>query len=344
MTNQKQAASQQGILVPLVGRWSVVSSLVVATGIAAASVFGLVADHPYRGLEHATIVAARAQDVCSVVVAGLLLVLARRTSPQAHLVRLGLLAYVAYSYALYLLGVPMNRIFLVYVVLVLVSSAAFLHGLLRLRPAAWPRVTRSLERGTGWMLVLVAVLFAGLWLSVLLPFAFGGSAPTPRGPGGVAYPVFILDLVIVLPAIGAVGVMLLRGRPVAGPLTAVALVKIVTLFAALWAGVLVRSYRTATRASQPTPYRAWFSSWPARRWSAGGCAHCRPTPAATCDLSCGGRASAQGHGPGDGRPLAGRGLDRAGPSELRRTLPDVAQAALLDVLRQTRSVVGHHEP
>jgi hypothetical protein len=186
------------------------------------------------------VVAARAQDVCSVVVAGLLLVLARRTSPQAHLVRLGLLAYVAYSYALYLLGVPMNRIFLLYVVLVLVSSAAFLHGLLRLRPSAWPRVTRSLERGTGWMLVLVAVLFAGLWLSVLLPFAFGGSAPTPRGPGGVAYPVFILDLVIVLPAIGAVGVMLLRGRPVAGPLTAVALVKIVTLFAALWAGVLVQ--------------------------------------------------------------------------------------------------------
>jgi len=35
-------------------------------------------------------------------------------------------------------------------------------------------------------------------------------------------------------------VMLLRGRPVAGPLTAVALVKIVTLFAALWAGVLVQ--------------------------------------------------------------------------------------------------------
>jgi hypothetical protein len=238
---QKHAASPHDLLVPVVGRWSVISSLVVATGIAAASLFGLVADHPYRGLEHATVVAARAQDVCSVVVAGLLLVLARRTSPQAHLVRLGLLAYVAYSYALYLLGLPMNRIFLLYVVLVLVSSAAFLHGLLRLRPSAWPRVaSRSLERGTGWMLVVVAVLFAGLWLSVLLPFAFGGAAPTPHGPGGVAYPVFILDLVVVLPAIGAVGAMLLRGRPIAGPLTAVALVKIVTLFAALWVGVLVQ--------------------------------------------------------------------------------------------------------
>ena len=181
--------------------------------------------------------AARAQDVCSVVVAALLLNLARKTSAQAHLVRLGLLAY---SYSIYLIGLPMNRIFLVYVVLVSLSTAAFLHGLLRLRPAAWPRIaSRRLEGGTGWMLVIVAVLFAALWLASLLPFAFGGEAPSPAGPGGIAYPVFVLDLVAVLPCIAAVGVMLVQGRPVAGPLAAVAMIKIVTLFAALWAGVLV---------------------------------------------------------------------------------------------------------
>jgi hypothetical protein len=170
----------------------------------------------------------------------MLVLLARRASARAHLVRLGLLAYVAYSYAIYLTGLPMNRIFLLYVVLVSVSAAAFLHGLLRLRPAAWPRVaSRRLERGTGWMLAIVAVLFAGLWLAALLPFAFGGPTPSPEGPGGVAYPVFILDLVVVLPCIAAVGVMLLRGRPIAGPLATVALIKVVTLFGALWAGVIV---------------------------------------------------------------------------------------------------------
>ena len=111
---------------------------------------------------------------------------------------------------------------------------------MRLRPAAWPRIdSRRLEGGTGWMLAIVAVLFAGLWLTALLPFAFGGSTPSPEGPGGVAYPVFILDLVVVLPCIAAVGVMLVRGHPIAGPLAAVALIKIVTLFAALWAGVAV---------------------------------------------------------------------------------------------------------
>ncbi len=164
-----------GLAAQAVPPWSVASSLITATGIVAASLYGLMAAHPYRGLPHETIVAARAQDVCSIVVAFLLVLLARRTSAQAHLVRLGLLAYVAYSYAIYLTGLPMNRIFLVYVVLVSVSAAAFLHGLLRLRLSAWPRVTsRGLERGTGWMLVVVAVLFAGIWLTALLPFALGG--------------------------------------------------------------------------------------------------------------------------------------------------------------------------
>ena len=213
--------------------------VVIAMGIVVSSLHALFADDPYRGLAQETALAAVAQDVFSVVVATLLLSLVRRTSARAHVVRLGLLAYVAYSYAIYLIGVPMNRMFLVYVVLVMVSVGALLDGLLRLRPAAWPRVaSRRLERGTGWMLVVVAALFAGLWLSVLLPFAFGGAAPSPAGPGGVAYPVYILDLVVVLPCIAAVGALLLRQQPIAGPLATVALIKIVTLFAALWIGVI----------------------------------------------------------------------------------------------------------
>lgn len=223
---------------PPLRSWSPLAMVVTATGIVVSSLYAFLADDPYRGLAPQTALGAQAQDVFSVLVAGLLLYLAGNTSAKAHLVRLGLLAYVAYTYAIYLTGVPMNRIFLVYVVLVLVSGAAFLHGLLRLRPAAWPRIpSRTLERGTGWMLVVVAVLFAGLWLTALMPYAFGGKAPSPAGPGGVAYPVYILDLVVGLPCIAAVGVLLLRGRPIAGPLAAVALIKIVTLFAALWAGV-----------------------------------------------------------------------------------------------------------
>ena len=219
-----------------------VSTWVLATAVVAASLYGLLAETPYRSLPEATVVSARAQDACSIVVAALLVLLVRRPvmSVAAGLARLGLLAYLLYSYLIYVTGVPMNRVFLVYVLIVCLAGAGLLGGLLRIRdrpPAstASPRLTRT----TGWVLVVTAVLFAGLWLSVLVPYALGGSPPDPEGVGGTPYPVFVLDLAVVLPAIAAVGVLLLRGRAVAGALAAVAMLKILTLFTALWAGPLL---------------------------------------------------------------------------------------------------------
>ena len=134
----------------------------------------------------------------------------------------------------------MNRVFLVYVLIVSLSGAGLLGGLLQIhdRPPA-STASSVLTRTTGWVLVVTAVLFAGLWLSVLVPYALGGSVPEPQGVGGTPYPVFVLDLAAVLPAIAAVGVLLLRGREVAGALAAVAMLKILTLFTALWAGPLL---------------------------------------------------------------------------------------------------------
>ena len=214
----------------------------LAACIVAASLYGLLAPAPYRSLPEATVVSARAQDACSIVVAVVLLALVRRptSSVAAHLGRLGLLGYVLYSYLIYVTGVPMNRAFLLYVAIVALSGAGFLHGIRGVleRPfasTASPRLVRT----TGWLLVVTATLFAGLWLSVLLPFALGGDRPDPEGVGGAPYPVFVLDLAIVLPAIAAVGVLLLRRTAVGAPLAAVAMLKILTLFAALWAGPVV---------------------------------------------------------------------------------------------------------
>lgn len=215
------------------------SSVVVAAGILAASAYGLLAAEPYRSLPEATVLAAKAQDACSIVVAVLLVWLVRRPvlAARTHLVWVGLLGYVVYSYAIYLIGVPMNRMFLVYVVVAATAGASLLGGLLRIADAPWPAsASQRLRRGTGWMLVVVAALFAALWLSMLLPFALGGPPPEAEGVGGAPYPVFVLDLAVVLPAIAAVGVLLLRGRPLGAPFAVVALVKIITLFTALWAG------------------------------------------------------------------------------------------------------------
>lgn len=220
----------------------------LAACVVGASLFGLLAQTPYRSLPEATVVSARAQDACSIVVAALLVLLVRRpvVSTAAHLTRLGLLAYLLYSYLIYVTGVPMNRVFLVYVVIVCLSGAGLvsgLRGLLDVPPvsSAGMRLTRT----TGWVLVVTAVLFASLWLSVLVPFALGGDRPDPEGVGGTPYPVFVLDLAIVLPAIAAVGVLLLRRRQVAPSLAAVALLKILTLFTALWAGPVVAAVTDA---------------------------------------------------------------------------------------------------
>jgi hypothetical protein len=215
------------------------SSAVVALAIVVSSAYGLLADDPYRSLPEATVLGAKGQDVVSLLAAVVLVALALpdRLTPTRFLAWVGVLGYVVYSYAIYLVGVPMNRVFLVYVVLESVALAALLAGLWHLASMRWSqRASPRLRRGTGWMLVVVAVLFAGLWLSTLLPFALGGSPPDPEGVGGTPYPVFVLDLVVVLPAIAAIGVLLLRAHPLGAPLAMVALIKIVTLFVALWAG------------------------------------------------------------------------------------------------------------
>ncbi|SFB26445.1 hypothetical protein SAMN05192575_10650 [Nocardioides alpinus] len=237
--------TQPSWTVPGVARTGAVlwSTVLLSALVVAASVFGLLATSPYRSLPEATVLAARAQDACSILVAVLLVALVRRPvlSTAEDLVRLGLLGYLVYSYLIYVTGVPMNRMFLVYVAIVALSGAGLLTGLVRVAVGSPPASAASerLARATGWILVVTGLLFGGLWLSALLPFALGGDRPEPEGVGGAPYPVFWLDLAIVLPLVVAVGVLLLRRHASAPPLATVALIKIVTLFTALWAGPLV---------------------------------------------------------------------------------------------------------
>ena len=249
------------------------ASIFLALGIAAATTYAFVASDPYRSLPDAVVLAARGQDLVSVVVAGLLvaLVLPARVPPLRLLVWVGLLAYVVYSYGIYVIGVPMNRVFLVYVVLETVAGAALVGGVVWLATWTWADTASvRLRRGTGWMLVLVAAMFSGLWLSVLVPFALGGEAPSPEGAGGTPYPVFVLDLVVVLPALAVVGVLVLRRHRLGGPLAVVALVKILSLFGALWAGpayALVTDGPVALGPDAgPSLVLLAVSAWLLRRW------------------------------------------------------------------------------
>lgn len=222
---------------PTIVSWAVCVALVPATG------YGLLTRSAYRGYPQQTVLTSRAQDVLTLCVLPLLVLTAgrsRRGSVRGHVVWLGLLFYLLYSYGLYLVGWPQNRAFLLYVVVVTLCAAALLDGVARIDPVAvQPAVAGLPGRALGWFLVVVGVLFAGLWLSDVGPSAWGGRAPVHLGVGGAPYAVYVMDLTLALPVVVAVGVMLVRRHPMSLLLGGVVLVKVVTLFTALWLGVLV---------------------------------------------------------------------------------------------------------
>jgi hypothetical protein len=222
----------------------VVGSAVVCAVLLPAVVYGLFSASAYRGYSPALSLSSRAQDVFTAAMLPVLLwtaVKARQGSLAAHLGWLGLMFYVAYSYSIYLIGWPQNRVFLLYVVAVLVATASLLDGLVRieLRRIA-PAVRRLRTRAVGWFLVVIGVAFTALWLSDVAPSAFGGRAPSVHGIGGTPYAVYVLDLVVALPIVVATGILLIRRHPAGPVLGGVVLVKITTLFTALWLGVLAQ--------------------------------------------------------------------------------------------------------
>jgi hypothetical protein len=224
--------------------WPVAVSVGITVALVPAVVYGLSSPGAYRGYGRELVLASRAQDVLTAVILPVLVwaaVQSRRGSLRGHVVWLGLLFYLAYSYAIYLIGWEQNRFFLCYVAVVLVSASALLDGLLRVDAAAVRAVLEVLRtRAVGWFLVVTGVVFTALWLTDVGPSAFGGRPPVQLGPGGTPYAVYVLDLVVALPAVVATGVLLVRRHPVSPVLGGVVLVKVTTLFTALWLGVGAR--------------------------------------------------------------------------------------------------------
>jgi hypothetical protein len=169
-----------------------------------------------------------AQDVLTLAIVPLLVWsarLSRKGSLGGHLLWLGLLAYIAYTYLIYAFGVPHNSAFLLYVTALTLSVTALIDGIARVDVR---RVRHSSHKRTGWFLLAVGTAFACLWLSDIVP-TIGGGLPGTIGLGELPYPVYVADLAIALPAVIATGAALVRGHVAAPVLGAVVLIKILTL-------------------------------------------------------------------------------------------------------------------
>ena len=197
-----------------------------------AAVYGLVVDDAYRLVSPLTRETWRAQDAVTLATVPVLLLAtwrARTGSLSAHLVSVGILIWLTYSYAHLSIGAPFNAMFLNYLSVLTLAGFAMLDGLLRVDvAAAAPAFARVPRRATAWFLAIAGVGIAALWLSEIV-VALPGGLPTNIALSELPNPTWVLDLGWIIPTALAAAVMLRRRHP-AGPVLAGAmLVMLLTL-------------------------------------------------------------------------------------------------------------------
>jgi hypothetical protein len=150
-------------------------------------------------------------DCVTLVVAAPLLWLANaarsRESVRGAVVSGGVIGYAVYNYAFYLFGAALNVFFPLYV-------ASFALGVIGLATAVVnaPRARAGrMARWVGAYLTVVGAVLGAVWLTLWARFAFAG-VPTPIEPEAFKI-VAAVDLVTIVPALAAGGVLLWRHRP-----------------------------------------------------------------------------------------------------------------------------------
>ena len=161
----------------------------------------------------------RGADVVSLVIAVPLLVsatvAARRGSTRGLLLWLGALGYVAYQYG-YAFAYQWNRLFLVYLTLLSLSSFTLAAALITLdaRAVASHMDPRVRAKRVGTFLLTIGAGLGVMELAQIVPTLVTGDAPQiVTDTGHLTSPVFLLDLGAVVPLLLLVGIWLRRANP-----------------------------------------------------------------------------------------------------------------------------------
>jgi hypothetical protein len=179
--------------------WIVVALVALAAGV------GLFAPGVYRGETAWVIPQNRGQDLVTLIALAMLaptLVRARRGSPRATLVWLGLLGYLAYTYTGAALSYRFNELFPVYVALFACIGAALIAALLGIDAQALQNAfdRQAPRRGVIVFLLIMAAVLCLLWTSQIVPFYTRGTPPPMVTQAQVPTVfVYVLDLGIVVP-------------------------------------------------------------------------------------------------------------------------------------------------
>ena len=209
-----------------------------------ASTAGLFAPGLYRDTPR-WVATTRGTDLVTLLVAvpalAASLILAARGSLRAHIVLLGVLAYVLYTYAIYAFDVAFNPLFLVYVAALALSLYALVALLVRMDPDGLRACfAPGLPiRGIAVYLLVVAALFGLAWLKDIVPAMVGNTTPTSlTGMKLPTNPVHVLDLGILLPLVALSGIWLWRRQSWGYLLAGILLTKMTVLGVSVVAGAL----------------------------------------------------------------------------------------------------------
>ena len=212
-------------------------AVLALVGTAVASTVGLVV----AGLYHDSaemVRQARAADLVTLfLVAPLLGVGLWRAwsgSSSGRLVAMGALGYLAYSYAIYAFSVVINPMTPVHIAILGLATWSLVLTTFGLDRATLEDMTRIRlpRRAAGGFLLVVAALFALLWLGQIAGAITSGKLPVSVSDLNLpTNAVYALDLAFALPLLTVAGGWLLRRDP-RGPATALAALAFIVLMGA----------------------------------------------------------------------------------------------------------------
>lgn len=212
---------------------------VIAVLLFIATLGGLFLPGLYRDVSYMA-VQAQGQDLVSLVIGLPLLVISlfytMHGSERAHLVWLGTLTYILYTYLTYAFSAVFNEFFLLYIALVALPFFALVTALLHLdvRQLSLRFSEKTPVKTVSIYLLAVAFLVFLGWMKQIIPALVTGQLPESialaRTPSN---PVFVLDLALLLPAFCLAAIWLWRQQPWGYVLCGMFLVKALTLTLAI---------------------------------------------------------------------------------------------------------------
>jgi hypothetical protein len=193
-------------------------SVLVAFLVLIASSAGLFLKSLYARETMSWTVQAYGQDIANIVAAAALFIavyFVSKGSVKAFLVWIGVVIALMYPYIIYAFAIHFNSLFLVYVAIVGLSFYTLVGSLMQLHldnlQPSFAATTKA--RPVSVFLLLVAVLFALLWLSEDIPALLTGKIPqTVMESGLLTSPVHVLDLGLYLPAMIITAILLWRRK------------------------------------------------------------------------------------------------------------------------------------